>query len=62
MVRYGANRVEPQFMVLGQAAGVVAALALHGTTVDVQDVPIADVQRELVKQGVILHWPASDCA
>jgi peptidyl-tRNA hydrolase len=47
---YSAVRLEPQWMMLGEAAGVAAALALvRGCAV--QDVPIDALQAALVAQG-----------
>lgn len=55
-VAYSSLRMEPQYMILGQAAGVAAALAAQGN-VPVQDIPIARLQRELEKTGAILDLP-----
>ncbi len=55
-VAYSSLRMEPQFMILGQAAGVAAALAAQGG-VPVQDVPIARLQRALLKTGAVLDLP-----
>jgi len=53
-VAYGSLRVEPTFVQIGQAAGVAAAVALdHG--VAVHEVPVAEVQKNLVNQGVHIH-------
>jgi hypothetical protein len=43
----------PQCWAMGQAAGVAAAVAA-GAAVRVRDVDVAEVQRQLVKQGVWL--------
>jgi hypothetical protein len=43
--------MEPQYMMIGQAAGVAAALALrHG--VGVHDVDVAELRRILKSQGM----------
>jgi len=55
-VAYSSLRMEPQFMILGQAAGVAAALAAQGG-VPVQDISIARLQRELSKTGAVLDLP-----
>jgi len=48
-VVYSSMRMEPQYMMIGQAAGVAAALALrHG--VGVHDVDVAELHRELKSQ------------
>lgn len=54
-VAFSSIRMEPQFMALGQAAGVAAALALAGRGA-VQDVDVGDLQAELMRQGARLHW------
>jgi len=50
-VVYSSMRMEPQYMMIGQAAGVAAALALrHG--VGVHDVDVAELRRILKSQGM----------
>ena len=49
-VGYGCLRLEPQLMVLGQAAGVAAAQAL-AQGVDVQDIDVARLQARLRTLG-----------
>jgi FAD dependent oxidoreductase len=51
---YSSVRMEPQYMIIGQAAGVAAALAIHSNT-SLQDVAIPELQRELREHGAILH-------
>jgi hypothetical protein len=51
---YSSVRMEPQYMIIGQAAGVAAALAIHNHT-SVQDVGIPDLQQRLREHGAILH-------
>jgi FAD dependent oxidoreductase len=41
-------------MIIGQAAGVAASLAIRGHT-PVQDVAIPDLQQKLREHGAILH-------
>lgn len=53
-VAYSSVRMEPQYMIIGQAAGVAAALAVHRQA-DVQDVSIPELQRLLREHGAILH-------
>jgi hypothetical protein len=51
---HSSYRVMPIVMATGQAAGVCAALAArHGTTP--RNVPVIEVQRELVRQGASLR-------
>ena len=52
-VAYSSLRMEPQYMIIGQAAGVAAALAIH-EGVPVQDIGVASLQRELLKEGAVL--------
>jgi len=59
-VAYGAVRVEPTFMQLGQAAGIAASLAIDGK-IAVQDVPIKSLQTALIASGVNIHWPPDHC-
>ena len=46
-------RVEPTWMILGQSAGIAAALAVK-TKATVQDVPVADLQMRLKAAGQVL--------
>jgi hypothetical protein len=52
-VAYGSIRMEPVYMALGQAAGVVAALALE-RGVAVQDVAYPEVRERLEVGGAVL--------
>jgi hypothetical protein len=51
---YSSVRMEPQYMIIGQAAGVAAALAVLGHR-DVHDVEIPELQQKLRQHGAILH-------
>ena len=53
-VSYSSLRMEPQYMMLGQAAGVAASLAVK-RGVAVQDVAVDALQKELRAEGAILH-------
>lgn len=53
-VAYSSVRMEPQYMMLGQAAGVTAALATRGNT-PVQDVSVNELQKKLRSQNAILR-------
>ncbi|MCU1324109.1 MAG: putative secreted protein putative xanthan lyase related [Acidobacteriaceae bacterium] len=55
-VAYSSLRMEPQYMILGQAAGVAAALAVHDHRA-VQDIDIHQLQDRLVALGAILSYP-----
>jgi len=59
-VAYGAVRVEPTFMQLGQAAGIAASLAIDNK-LTVQDVPIKQLQSGLIASGINIHWPPDHC-
>ena len=54
-VAYSTLRMEPQYMILGQAAGVAAAMAIRGH-VAVQDIDTAALTRTLVEHGAILEY------
>jgi hypothetical protein len=55
-VAYSTLRMEPCFMMLGQAGGYAAHLALaHQTTV--QDIPVKTLQAHLETSGIALHAP-----
>ena len=51
---YSSVRMEPQYMIIGQAAGVAAALAVRGDSA-VQNVSVPDLQRKLREHGAVLH-------
>lgn len=53
-IAYSSMRMEPQYMLLGHASGVAAALAIkHG--VAIQDVPIAELQKALLAEGAVFE-------
>jgi FAD dependent oxidoreductase len=54
-VAYSTLRMEPQYMILGQAAGVAAAMAIRGRLA-VQDIDTAALARTLVEHGAILEY------
>jgi len=54
-VAYSTLRMEPQYMILGQAAGVAAAMAIR-RSLTVQDIDTAALTRTLVEQGAILEY------
>jgi len=57
-VAYSTLRMEPQYMMLGQAAGVAAALAIRSGRA-VHDIDTAELTRVLVRQGAILEYVPS---
>lgn len=56
-IAFGSIRMEPVFMILGQSATTVAALAIDRQC-DVQDVPYDVLKPRLVRDGQILEAPA----
>lgn len=55
-VAYSTLRMEPCFMMLGQAGGFAAHLALaRGTSV--QEIPVRELQQHLEASGIALHAP-----
>lgn len=53
-VAYSSLRMEPQYMILGHAAGVAAALAAQ-RNVPVQKVPVAELQKILEAEGGVFE-------
>ena len=54
-VAYTSLRMEPQYMILGQAAGVAAAMAIR-RSLAVQEIDTAALTRTLVEHGAILEY------
>ena len=57
-VAFSSARDEPQYMMLGHAAGVAAKLAILGRTA-VQDVSVTELQSILLKQAAVLEYVES---
>jgi FAD dependent oxidoreductase len=55
-VAYSSIRVEPTWMIIGQSAGIAAALAA-AKDVDLQQVPYADLRTQLLRQKQVLDLP-----
>lgn len=53
-VAYSSVRMEPQYMIIGQAAGVAGALAIKNGEA-VQKISVMELQRRLREHGAILH-------
>ena len=53
-VAYGSIRMEPQYMILGQAAGTAASLAGNSRK-PVQDISVSELQHKLREHGAVLH-------
>jgi acetyl esterase/lipase len=54
-VAYSTLRMEPQYMIIGQAAGVAAAMAIDADT-DVQAIDMAALVEALRSQGAVFEW------
>jgi len=54
-VTYSTLRMEPQYMILGHAAGVAAKMAIAAKK-PVQDIDTAALTRTLVKQGAVMEY------
>jgi len=57
-VAYSSLRMEPQYMIAGQAAGVAAAMVVHGQG-DLYTIPLAALQQQLQAEHAVLQLPAS---
>jgi hypothetical protein len=53
---YSSLRMEPQYMILGQATGEAATLAIRDR-VAVQNISVVALQQKLLKDGAILSYP-----
>ncbi len=54
-VAYSSLRMEPQYMIIGQAAGVAAKMAIQAG-VPVQDIDTARLTRRLREQGAVMEY------
>ncbi len=54
-IAYSSMRMEPQYMILGHAAGIAAAIAAKGN-VPIQDISIAELQAELSAEGAVFKY------
>jgi hypothetical protein len=54
-VAYSSVRMEPQYMIIGQAAGVAAKLAIAGKK-PVQEIDSAELTRILKEQGAVMEY------
>ena len=54
-VAYSSLRMEPQYMILGHAAGIAASLALKAEK-PVQEISVAALQEKLKSQGAVFDW------
>ena len=53
-IAYGSIRMEPVFMILGQSAGTVAAMALDKNT-DMYELYYAEIRNKLIEDGQVLN-------
>ena len=60
-VAYSSARMEPQYMILGQAAGVAAKLAIAGGT-PVQRIPVKALVDKLKQQGAVTEYSLTEHA
>jgi hypothetical protein len=60
-VAYSTIRMEPQYMIIGQAAGVAAAIAVR-QNVPLREVPIPELQQRLLAGHAVMHQPVDDIA
>jgi hypothetical protein len=56
-IAYSSLRMEPQYMILGHASGVAAAIAVK-TGSAVQDVDVAALQKQLLVEGAVFEYGA----
>jgi hypothetical protein len=54
-VAYSSARMEPQYMILGHAAGVAAALAIREGKA-VQEIGVSDLQKKLMAEGAVFEF------
>jgi hypothetical protein len=57
-VAYSSARMEPQYMIIGHAAGVAAAMAIRNNQ-PVQDVAIPQLQQTLKSEGAVFNYQRS---
>jgi hypothetical protein len=58
-VAYSSLRMEPQYMILGQAAGLSASLAVHEHK-DIQNIDTVELQRILLEDKAVLSLPLTE--
>jgi FAD dependent oxidoreductase len=58
-VAYSTLRMEPQYMIIGHAAGVAAAMAIKGS-IPVQKVDVGELQKTLKAEGAVFEYTTTD--
>ncbi|QOY91041.1 FAD-dependent oxidoreductase [Paludibaculum fermentans] len=53
-IAYSSMRMEPQYMILGHAAGIAAALAIRGGST-LQDINVPELQKKLKDEGAVFE-------
>ncbi len=54
-VAYSSLRMEPQYMIIGHAAGVAAAMAIKGG-IPVQQISVPELQKTLKSEGAVFNY------
>ncbi len=54
-IAYSSLRMEPQYMILGHAAGVAASLAIRDQRA-VQEINLPDLQKKLLEEGTVFEY------
>lgn len=57
-VAYSSLRMEPQYMIMGHAAGIAARMAINGG-IAVQDVDTSELTKKLLTQGAVIEYRPS---
>jgi hypothetical protein len=57
-VAYSSMRMEPQYMIMGHAAGVAAQLAIRGNR-PIQEIPVPELQKILKSQAAVFEYVPS---
>ena len=55
-IAFGSIRMEPVFMILGQTAGTIAAMALDKKA-DIHDITYDELRQQLLEDGQVLEYP-----
>jgi hypothetical protein len=54
-VTYSTLRMEPQYMMIGHAAGLAAKMAIDKKQA-IQDVDVSALKAKLINQGAVMEW------